>query len=106
VPVILRPCAWHEAPFSRLQAVPRDGRPVTRWDDRDEACLDVANGVMKVVDELISGVDSRISERVQAPRKRTKKSVSPASGLKRRRRPHQVSNRAPKKTKAHRPGRR
>jgi hypothetical protein len=51
--VILRPCAWSEAPFSKLQVLPRDAKPVSRWSDRDEACLNVADGVMSVVDEII-----------------------------------------------------
>jgi hypothetical protein len=54
IPVILRPCPWNEAPFSKLEALPRDGKPISRWSDRDEACLDVASGVMAVVDELAS----------------------------------------------------
>ena len=57
IPVILRPCSWQETPFGRLQALPRDSRPVSRWDDRDEACLDVATGVIAAVDDLIiSGI--------------------------------------------------
>ena len=42
IPVILRPCPWHSAPFGRLNATPKDGRPVTRFSDRDEALLEVA----------------------------------------------------------------
>jgi hypothetical protein len=52
VPVILRPCSWEDTPFGQLQGLPRNGRPVSRWEDRDEACLDVAKGVMAIVDEL------------------------------------------------------
>ncbi len=48
IPIILRPCAWEEAPFSKLQALPRDGRAVSQWDGRDQVCLDVARAVMKV----------------------------------------------------------
>ena len=29
IPVILRPVDWHTAPFGKLQALPRDGKPVT-----------------------------------------------------------------------------
>jgi len=57
IPVILRPCMWQSSPFGKLQALPLDAIPVSRWPDRDEACLDVAKGVMKVVDELISRQD-------------------------------------------------
>lgn len=60
IPIILRPCLWNRSPFERLQALPRDAHPVSRWSDRDEACLDVARGVMAVVDELM---DVRPSDR-------------------------------------------
>jgi hypothetical protein len=53
VPVILRPCHWQETPFGSLQALPRDGVPVSRWPDRDDACLDVATGVVALVDDII-----------------------------------------------------
>lgn len=52
IPVILRPCDWHSAPFGRLMAVPKDGKPVTRWPDIDEALLDVAQAVRKAVATL------------------------------------------------------
>src|ERR1700676_3417548 len=31
IPVILRDCDWNFALFSKLQALPRDGKPVARW---------------------------------------------------------------------------
>jgi hypothetical protein len=52
VPIVLRPCPWEATPFGALQALPVDAKPITRWDDRDEACLNAARGVMRVVDEL------------------------------------------------------
>ena len=52
IPIILRPCGWESAPFAHLKALPTDARPLTRWDDRDEASLNVAEGVMAVVREL------------------------------------------------------
>jgi len=45
IPVILRPCDWHDAPFGSLRAAPRDGKPITTWADRDEAFLDVTNAI-------------------------------------------------------------
>ena len=53
IPVILRPCRWESSPFGEIQALPLDGKPVSQWADRDEACLNIANGVMKVVEDLI-----------------------------------------------------
>lgn len=48
IPVILRPCDWHRAAFGRLNAVPRDGRPVSAFTDRDAAFLEVARAVREV----------------------------------------------------------
>ncbi len=45
IPVILRACDWHHAPFGKLKAVPRDGKPITQWADIDEAFLEVAKAV-------------------------------------------------------------
>ena len=41
IPVILRPCDWTTAPFGKLLAAPKDGKPVTQWQDRDDAFLNV-----------------------------------------------------------------
>jgi hypothetical protein len=42
IPVILRPSDWQSsAPFAKLLAAPKDGKPITKWADRDEAWLDV-----------------------------------------------------------------
>jgi hypothetical protein len=54
IPVILRPCAWQSAPFAKLQVLPTDGKPIATWTNRDEACLNVAEGIMKVVSTAAS----------------------------------------------------
>lgn len=48
IPIILRPCDWHHAPFGKLLAAPKDGKPVTKWTDTDEAFLDVTNAIRAV----------------------------------------------------------
>lgn len=58
VPVILRHCVWQGAPFGKLMAAPRDGKPVTSWPDRDEALADVARQVAKAVEALGSGAST------------------------------------------------
>ena len=49
IPIILRPCPWQDSPIGHLQALPKDGKAITLWKNHDEACLNVAEGVMKVV---------------------------------------------------------
>ncbi len=54
IPIILRACDWHDAPFGKLQALPKDGKPVTSWPNRDEAFEDIAKGIKRAVQELLS----------------------------------------------------
>jgi TIR domain len=54
IPVLLRPAYWWTAPFSKLQALPPNGRPVmsTGWYSSDEAFEAIAQGICDVVEEL------------------------------------------------------
>lgn len=52
IPVILRPVDWTGASFGKLQALPKNAEPVTRWSDRDDAWLNVVQGIRKVAGEL------------------------------------------------------
>jgi tetratricopeptide (TPR) repeat protein len=54
IPVLLRPCDWDGAPFSKLNALPTGARAVTDWADRDKAFTDVAKGIRAAVEELRS----------------------------------------------------
>lgn len=50
IPVVLRACDWHSTPFGKLQAVPRDGKPIKQWPDIDEAMLQVAKAVRQAAE--------------------------------------------------------
>lgn len=52
IPVILRACDWHPAPFGKLKAVPLDGKPITQWADLDDAFLQVAKAVREAAGRL------------------------------------------------------
>jgi hypothetical protein len=52
IPVILRHCDWSSAIFAKLQALPKNAKPVKSWADRDEAFADVASGIRKVIKEF------------------------------------------------------
>jgi O-acetyl-ADP-ribose deacetylase (regulator of RNase III) len=54
IPVILRPVMWLNTPFSKLQALPREGRPVTTWGNLDSALLDVVEGIRDAIDSIIA----------------------------------------------------
>lgn len=51
IPIILRPCDWKSSPLSKLLATPTDGKPVTRWADRDEAWLNVVEAIKGALPE-------------------------------------------------------
>jgi len=53
IPIILRPVYWKKALFGKLQALPKDAKPVTLWQNRDKAFFDVAEGIRKEVEKLI-----------------------------------------------------
>lgn len=52
IPVILRPVDWKDAPFGKLLALPKDGKPVTKWANRDSALLDVTEGIKSAINGL------------------------------------------------------
>jgi DNA-binding MarR family transcriptional regulator len=56
IPILLRPVDWEGAPFSRLQGLPIDLRPVTTWSNRDEAFRNIAQGLRRVVEVMRGGV--------------------------------------------------
>ncbi|MFL5652760.1 MAG: tetratricopeptide repeat protein, partial [Ktedonobacteraceae bacterium] len=45
IPIVLRPCDWEGAPFARLQMVPRNGKAITTWRNRDEAFTEIAKEI-------------------------------------------------------------
>jgi TIR domain-containing protein len=55
IPVILRPCDWHGAPFGKLQAVPKDGKAVTLMPNTDAALLEVAQAVRAAAQSISGG---------------------------------------------------
>jgi len=54
VPIILRGCLWQHTPFSKLQALPRDGKPAVSWPDLDEALATVAEALRTMAEDLIA----------------------------------------------------
>lgn len=52
VPVIVRSCDWLGSPLAKLVALPKDGKAIDKWEDEDEACMDVVAGIKKVIEEI------------------------------------------------------
>jgi hypothetical protein len=54
IPVIVRPCDWHTAPFGRLKALPKDGKAISTSANHDEAFLGVAQAIRAVAKAIES----------------------------------------------------
>lgn len=52
IPIILRPCPWLDvdSSLSSILAAPTDGKPVSKFDDHDDAWMDIYNQVKKAVE--------------------------------------------------------
>ncbi|MEL6866833.1 MAG: toll/interleukin-1 receptor domain-containing protein [Bacteroidota bacterium] len=49
IPIIMKPCDWTFAEFAMLQGLPKNAKPVSKWDDEDEALVDVVKGINRVI---------------------------------------------------------
>ena len=57
IPVILRSCIWKQVPVSDmflgdLQALPQDAKPISKWNDRDDAFTNIAEGIFFKIQQL------------------------------------------------------
>ena len=64
IPIVIRPTDWQGSPLGALQALPKNAKPVTLWQNRDSAWLDVANGIRKAIADVQSGVKSKVTRQV------------------------------------------
>ena len=51
IPIILRPCDWQHSPLKDFQCLPRDGKPVTKWSDQDEAFHTITQSLRGVIEQ-------------------------------------------------------
>ena len=54
VPIIIRAVRLKGTPFAKLQALPRDAKPVMTWPDRDSAFVDITDGLGNAIQDFIS----------------------------------------------------
>ena len=73
VAVVVRPCDWKATRAAHFKLLPTDGRPVSRWRSADEALLDVAQGVRRVV--------TSIRRDMPSPKKTTGNKASTKTGM-------------------------
>lgn len=52
IPVILMPSDWNHSGLALLQALPKGGKPISRWSPQSEGYLSVVNGIREVVEKM------------------------------------------------------
>lgn len=56
LPIIARQCKWMDDPrISKLQALPENGRPIAKWESRDDAFDSVYDGIKAKITEIQAG---------------------------------------------------
>lgn len=45
VPIIVEPCEWKQSPFKDFKALPKDGKSISEWTNKNIAYLEVVTGI-------------------------------------------------------------
>jgi len=53
IPIILTPSDWKKTPLGQLQALPTRGKPVSQWDNQDQAFQEIADGIRITASHLM-----------------------------------------------------
>ena len=49
IPIVVHSADWETHPLASLQVLPRNRKPVARWEDHDDAWTEVAQEIRRVV---------------------------------------------------------
>jgi hypothetical protein len=52
IPIILHPCDWRNLPFGKLQALPKDGKPISKYPNLYDAFLEITLAIRAVAKEF------------------------------------------------------
>ena len=65
IPIILKPCAWNDdGRIGGLQVLPNEGRAVTDWPSRDQAFLNIYEGIKAVIESMEFSIKPDFRSRV------------------------------------------
>ncbi len=62
IPIILNPCDWSDLPFSKIQGLPQNGKPITstHWENSEIALNEVAKSIKDIVENLLKTKNKRL----------------------------------------------
>lgn len=52
IPVIVNPCEWLESPLKKLKAVPKDGKPISKYPNQHDAFLEITTAIRKIAEKI------------------------------------------------------
>ncbi|KPA11145.1 transcriptional regulator [Candidatus Magnetomorum sp. HK-1] len=52
IPIIIRPVDWTGEKFGKLQALPKNAKPVVIWDNQDEAFTNIVQGIRTAISKI------------------------------------------------------
>lgn len=62
IPILLRPVEWERTPIGELSALPTDKKPITQWEDKDAAWLNVVQGINEIITKLLQQQQHSLEE--------------------------------------------
>jgi hypothetical protein len=54
IPIILQPCDWKNAPFGKLLALPKDGKPISKYSNPNDAFLEIVEAIRRIAKQVLS----------------------------------------------------
>jgi predicted helicase len=63
--VIVRPCVWKNTPLGQLQVLPKRGKPITKWANRDEAYTTIVESIQTILNDLRKPEGTKLEETTQ-----------------------------------------
>jgi TIR domain/NACHT domain len=52
IPIILSPCDWQRSHLKDFEALPKHGKPITTWKNRNEAFLSATDGIRAAIERI------------------------------------------------------
>jgi hypothetical protein len=51
IPIICRPCDWKNTPFAAFKALPKDGKPISDWQNEDSAFFNITEMLRSLIQQ-------------------------------------------------------
>lgn len=58
IPIIIRPTNWQSTLIGDMECLPKDGKPVSMWQNKDEVILSITEEIRMLVQKLSTNVDA------------------------------------------------